>query len=129
MPCQLRLNRFHLKSWVQVQVNVTEDQVVASLTKIIDLSSSMLGSARDGEWERAQELEQKRQQLFAQTFPLDSDQITDAAALTAQIQKIVDLDKQTMQLAAKNRKEFSGLISKLTTGRQAVAAYQKGMDR
>ena len=108
---------------------MTEDQVVASLTKIIDLSSSMLGSARDGEWERAQELEQQRQQLFAQTFPLDSEQITDAAALAAQIQKVIELDNQTMQLAAKGRKEFVGLINKLTTGRQAVAAYQKSRDR
>ncbi len=108
---------------------MTEDRVVASLTKILDLSSSMLISARDGDWERVQELEQRRQQLFTQTFPLDSGQVTDAAALSAQIHKIIDLDRETLQLAAKGRKEFVGLIGKLTTGRQAVAAYQKNRDR
>ncbi len=108
---------------------MTEDQVVTSLTKIIDLSSSMLGNARDGEWDQVQQLEQQRQQLFTQTFPLDKDSITDAAALTAQIQKIVDLDKETMQFAVKGRKEFTGLMGKLATGRQAVAVYQKNRDR
>lgn len=108
---------------------MVEDQIVASITKIIDLSDSMLGNARDGKWEQVQQLEQKRQQLFAQAFPLDKDSITDAAALAAQIQNIIDLDKQTMQLAAKDRKEFAGLMGKLSSGRQAVAAYQKNRDR
>ncbi len=107
---------------------MTEDQVVANLTKILDLSSSMLDKARDGDWERVQELEQGRQQLFAQSFPLKSGQVTDASALSAQIHKIIELDKETMQLAAKCRKEFSGLIGKLTTGRQAVAAYHTNKD-
>lgn len=108
---------------------MAEDRIVANLSGIIDLSSSMLASASAGEWERVQELEQQRQQLFSQTFPLDQDSITDAAALAAQIQRIMDLDRETMQIAAKGRKEFTGLMGKLSTGRQAVAAYQKNKDR
>ncbi len=106
-----------------------EDQVVTSLNKIIDLSSSMLDNARNGEWEQVQELEQQRQELFSQIFPLDKDFITDASALTLQIRKIADLDKETMQLAGSGLKESTGLLGKLVAGRQAVAAYQNTKDR
>ena len=99
------------------------DQVVSNLEKIIELSNSMLESARAGEWEQLGQLEQQKRELVEQTFPLD-DVAKDAAAIIGYIQKIADLDKETMQLAANGRKEFSDLLGKITSGRQAVTAYQ-----
>jgi hypothetical protein len=103
---------------------MSPDSTASNLNEIIELSSSMLATAREGDWEQVQEIEQKRKKLFEQTFPLDKDSITDAAALTRQIQRIADLDKQTMALMADSRKELSGLVKEIATGRQAVNAYR-----
>ncbi len=83
----------------------------------------MLESARAGEWEQVQQLEPQKRQLIEQTFPLDG-AIGGIASIIRQIQKIASQDRETMRLAEKSSKEFSGLLSKMTTGRQAVAAYQ-----
>jgi hypothetical protein len=98
--------------------------VVSSLNKIIELSSSMLEAARNGDWERVQSLEQQRKSIFDQVFPLDTDSIKDVPAVTKQVQEIYDLDKEIMVLASKSHKEFSEVVGKIATGRQAVNAYR-----
>ncbi len=108
---------------LQVWVSVVTDQVVTNLEKIVELSGSMLKYARAGEWEQVLQMEPQKRELIEQTFPLD-DTNGDIASIIKQIQKISSLDQETMQLAAKSSKEFSGLLSKMNTGRQAVAAYQ-----
>jgi hypothetical protein len=100
------------------------DQITHNLNKIIELSSSMLTVARTGDWEKVQGIEQRRKELFDQTFPLDRDTITDPAAVTKQIQQIADLDKETMALMEDSRKELSGLANKISSGRHAVGAYK-----
>ncbi len=102
---------------------MTTGQIVTNLEEIIGLSSSMLESACAGEWEQVQQLEPQRRQLIDQTFPLD-DTSGDIASIIEQVQKIASLDQETMQLVGKSSKEFSGLLSKINTGRHAVAAYQ-----
>ena len=103
---------------------MSSDQIVTSLDNIVELSSSMLAVARTGDWERVQEIEQQRKQLFDQAFPLDIDSISDPAAVTRRVQKIADLDKETMDLMEESRKELSGLANKISSGRQAVGAYK-----
>ena len=83
----------------------------------------MLEAARAGDWEQLQQLELQKRELVGQTFPL-KDTPGDTTLLIQQIQNIADLDKETMRLAANGRKELSDLLSKMSTGRQAVAAYQ-----
>jgi septal ring factor EnvC (AmiA/AmiB activator) len=100
------------------------NQILTNLDRIVELSASMLAVAREGDWEQVQELEQQRQSLLDQTFPLDKDSISDADALTKQIQKISDIDKETMALMVKGRKEFSRLANKISSGRQAVNSYR-----
>ncbi len=102
---------------------MTRDQVVSSLDKITQLSNSMLTSARASDWEQLEQLEQQKRDLVEQVFPLKGT-LGDTTPIIQQIQKIADLDKETMRLAAKGRKELSDLLSKMSTGRQAVAAYQ-----
>jgi len=88
----------------------------------------MLTSARASDWEQLEQLELQKRGLVEQTFPLEAF-VVDAASIVQQIQKIADLDKETMRLAAKGRNELSGLLSKISTGRQAVAAYQDIEDK
>ncbi len=96
------------------------DKIVTNLNKITELSTSMLESARSKEWEQ---LEQQKRELVKQTFPLGV--VTkDTAAIIGYIQKITGLDKETMELVAKGRKEVAKLVDNITTGRQAVTAYQ-----
>jgi len=83
----------------------------------------MLISARASDWEQLEQLELQKRELVEQTFPLEAI-VVDAASIVEQIQEIADFDKETMRLAAKGRKELSDLLSKMSTGRQAVAAYQ-----
>ena len=103
---------------------MANDQVVTNLTKIIELSDSMLASARAGDWNQVQEIEQQRQEFFVKVFPLDRDSITDPDAIAGLVQKIVELDKETMGLATGGSKEVSDLLDKLSIGRQAVSAYR-----
>ncbi len=97
---------------------------MSSLEKIAELTSSMHAYARKGDWERVQALEQQRKQAVDQTFPLDTDSINDVAAVARLVQKISDIDKDTMRLIDDGSKELSGLINKISSGRQAVSAYQ-----
>ncbi len=99
------------------------DKIVTNLNKITELSTSMLESARSKEWEQLEQLEQQKRELVKQTFPLGV--VTkDTAAIIGYIQKITGLDKETMELVAKGRKEVAELVDNITTGRQAVTAYQ-----
>lgn len=100
------------------------NQTQLNLDKIVELSSEMLTVARDGDWERVQEIEQQRKQLFERTFPLNKDSITEPALLVGKIQKIADLDRETMALMQDSQKELSGLAHKISSGRQAVSAYR-----
>ena len=103
---------------------MTSDRTLSNLNKIVELSSSMLAVARSGDWEQVQEIERQRKKLFDITFPLDKDSITDPVLLTQKVQKIADLDRETMALMQKSRKELFGLANKLSSGRQAVGAYR-----
>ncbi len=102
---------------------MAEDKILSNLNKIIELSSSMLDVARKGYWERVQEIELQRRQVLEQTFPLDTDSINNVPAVAMQVQKISDLDKETISLVAASREELSALAGKISTGRQAVNAY------
>jgi hypothetical protein len=108
---------------------MTSDQTSSHLKKIVGLSGSMLTTAREGDWERVREIEQQRQKLLDEVFPLESDNIANPATLTQQIQQIVDFDKQTMALMERGRKELAGLQNKISSGRQAVSAYQDIQNR
>ncbi len=108
---------------------MTEDQILSELNKIVELSSSMLDVARKGDWEQVQTLEQQRKHAFDQTFPLNTESINDVATVAMLVQKISDLDKDTMRLIADGSKELSGLINKISTGRQAVSAYRDVAER
>jgi hypothetical protein len=103
---------------------MTSDQTASKLNEIIELSSSMLSIAKEGDWERVQEIEQQRQKLLDQTFPLDKDSISDPAALSQQIKKISEIDRETMALMLDSRDELSGLANKISSGREAVSAYR-----
>ncbi len=108
---------------------MTSDKTISHLKKIVELSGSMLTTAREGDWERVQEIEQQRQKLLDEAFPLDNNNVVNPAALTQQIQQIVDFDKQTMALMEQGRKELAGLKKKISSGRQAVSAYQDIQNR
>lgn len=103
---------------------MTEDPAVTNLNKILELTTSMLDAARKGDWEQVQSIEQQRKKIFEQTFPLDPDSLSDAAIVARQVQKISDMDKETMTLVTAGSKELSGLINKISAGRHAVNAYR-----
>jgi hypothetical protein len=85
----------------------------------------MLTHARDKDWEQVQEIEQQRQKLLDGTFPLDESSVANNPSVLAwQIQKIADLDKETMFLMSESKKELSDTVKKISSGRQAVSAYQ-----
>ncbi len=103
---------------------MSSDQIQSNLNVLIELSSSMLAAARQGDWDRVQEIEQQRKTLLDQTVPLDTDSMTDPVVVAEQIRKIADLDKETMRLATESRAELFGLVNKISSGRQAVNAYR-----
>ena len=103
---------------------MTSNPTLSNLNKIVELSSSMLAIARNENWEQVQEIEQQRQKLFDMTFPLNKESVADPALLAQKIQEIADLDRETMALMQKSRKELSGLANKISSGRQAVGAYR-----
>ncbi len=43
---------------------MTSDQTISHLKKIVELSGSMLATARESDWEQLQEMEQQRQMLW-----------------------------------------------------------------
>lgn len=106
------------------------DHTLSNLNRIVDLSDTMLTIARGGDWERVQVIEQQRQKLLDQTFPLDESSVTqDPAAIAKQIQKIADLDRETISLMQESQKELSGFANKISSGRQAIGAYRDIQDR
>ena len=100
------------------------EQAVSNLNKIIELSSSMLETARKDDWEQVLVLERQRKTIFDQTFPLDTNIIKDVTGLAKQVQQVSDLDKEILSLAAKSREGLSRLVRDISTGRQAVNAYR-----
>lgn len=109
---------------------MTLDHTLSNLNRIVDLSNTMLTIARDGDWEQVLEIERQRQKILDQTFPLDESSVTDnPAALSQQIQKIADLDKETMSLMSESQKELSEFVNKISSGRQAVGAYRDIQNR
>ncbi|TVO75288.1 flagellar protein FliT [Sedimenticola selenatireducens] len=92
------------------------------IEQILDLSQAMLSLAQDGEWEQVGALQQKRQQLVTESFPLDVDHMNHAET-ASQIQSILYLDKQLLHLASVQQKEISAALGKLNHGRQATKAY------
>jgi hypothetical protein len=92
------------------------------IEQILAVSREMVTLAERGEWERVEVLQQERQQLIKDVFPLDASRI-DQDFASETIQAILDLDKQLLQLALAQQKEIGTVLGKLNQGRQATKAY------
>ncbi|AKH20268.1 flagellar protein FliT [Sedimenticola thiotaurini] len=93
------------------------------LDRLVQISQEMLALAGQGEWAQVTDLQQQRQQLIEQTFPLDP-QVSDSVNAAAQIQCILDLDRQLTEMARTQQKEIGQALGKLNRGRVATRAYQ-----
>ncbi|MCP4995413.1 MAG: flagellar protein FliT [Gammaproteobacteria bacterium] len=107
----------------QTGFNLTESKS-ALLSRIVQLTQEMLQQAESSSWEQVGELEQSRQQLIQNCFPLD-DSIENPDLAGNQISMIVDLDKKIMRMASKERKSVASILGELGLGRQAVKTYRQ----
>jgi hypothetical protein len=103
---------------------MTEAQILSNLNQIIELTGSMLEVAHNGDWEQVRALEQQRKELFDKIFPLNTDSLKNVAAITRQVQKLADMNKETMAIAEAGSEELARAIGKITTGRHAVDVYK-----
>ncbi len=107
----------------QTGFNLTESKS-ALLSRIVQLTQEMLQQAESSSWEQVGELEQSRQQLVENCFPLD-DSVDAPGQAENQIKMIIDLDKKIVRLASKERKNVATKLGELDLGRQAVKTYRQ----
>jgi len=90
-----------------------------TLSKVLDLSESMLKKAQAELWEELIELEQQRKLLIESTFPIQNEAQNERTIL----QKIVELNKQLERqcIIAKNQVQQQMLAS--SGKKKAMSAY------
>ncbi len=94
------------------------------LQQIMRLSRQMLKLAEAEKWEEVVDLEAKRRQLIADTFPLTPEQSSIPSTIV-DLEHVIELDKQVMELGKNARHKMGAVLGKIHKGRQATTAYRK----
>lgn len=91
------------------------------LQRIETLTHSLLVAARKGEWDQAIQLEAERRPLIEAYFSnLSTDE---KAGLQSSIRKILDADREIMELGRERHQLLGESLRDLNKGRQAMDAY------
>jgi Flagellar protein FliT len=92
------------------------------LQQLISLSRTMQEKARDESWDEVFVLEAERSELI-RLFFLEPVQQAYADAVAAAIRSIMEIDQDTMALAALKRVDLAQALQTLDQGKKAVKAY------
>jgi Flagellar protein FliT len=92
------------------------------LQQLISLSRTMQEKARDESWDEVFVLEAERSELI-RLFFLEPVQQAYADAVAAGIRSIMEIDQDTMALAALKRVDLAQALQTLDQGKKAVKAY------
>ena len=94
------------------------------LSEILNLSESMLESAKRSEWPELTQTEEHRRKLIEDFF---SREVTPETALMVEevIKKIMVLDKEIIELGEAMKKKMSLELKNISTGRVAAKAYSE----
>lgn len=93
------------------------------LQLILKKTNGLHDHLANGEWEKAARLESERQALIHTCFS-DQTEFNDPRKAMQLIQKIIDLDQQSIEMGVDARSELKDSLGKLQRGGQAVRAYQ-----
>ncbi len=93
------------------------------LEQILELSREMLTLGKQGEWEQVEKLQQSRERLIRESFPLSDEKAADAESARI-IEQVLAIDGQIKDAAEGQRHEIRQTLSKLNQGRAATKAYQ-----
>jgi len=91
---------------------------------ILNLTESMLLAANKEDWERLSAMEPQRRQHVEQFFssPANPDE---ASWIRQGIKRILDVDKQIIQISEKNKQAILDQSNNLSKGRDATRAYSQ----
>ena len=94
------------------------------LCHIVNMTESMLMSAKNKNWEDLVGAEAERQKHFDQffSFPASPDE---ASWIKQGIERILDVDKQIIQIGEKNKQAILDQRNHLSKGRDATRAYSQ----
>ena len=84
----------------------------------------MLDHARAGEWEQVIQLERTRQTLI-RTFFNTHDPQQLAGTVAEGIRQVIETDREVMQFGKNSMQGIRQSLEKLSTGKQATAAYSQ----
>jgi len=90
--------------------------------KILNLTQQMHNLAAEDEWEKVLEIESLRGTQLAVFFKIKLDAEA-AAEIAKDIQKILAKDRELAITGLKAKQEVVNSVASITSGRQAVAAY------
>lgn len=93
------------------------------LDQILEVSRNMLALAEQGEWEQVDILQQERQIIVEQTFPLEDDAARNPNVATV-LKQILMLDGQIQGLAEKRHREIGQELGRINQGRAVTKAYK-----
>jgi len=94
------------------------------IKQIVDLSDAMLNEAQNGRWQQVIDMQNEREVLIGQSFPVD-EPCEEPEEMHLRVSSIVALDNQVMRLAKLQQKELGRSLGEISTGRQAAQAYIK----
>ncbi len=97
---------------------------VTQLEQIVSLSEVMLKEAEIGEWDDLIKTQQEREELIKAFFPIN-ESCSNPEEVQNQVERIMQLDRQVMELAQCQQKDLGMMLSQFSTGRQATQAYKK----
>ncbi|RMD79165.1 MAG: flagellar protein FliT [Gammaproteobacteria bacterium] len=91
--------------------------------RLLTLTGGMLGAARRGDWAALEALERERRPLLRALTEAVARRAPGAAAVA---RAVLDMDQETVALAARAREETLRALEGLHAGQRAVQAYGEG---
>lgn len=89
---------------------------------ILAITHDMLIGARQREWERVSEMQQKRFELIQRYFE-STPTIRDIEFIRPAVEKMLDIDKGVTELSCQAREELAKGLKSLRDGKSARRAY------
>jgi len=96
---------------------------IEKLREALKLTQMMLDPAREGEWERVQWLESRRQFLLRNWFSQGA--LPSPEEVQAVLREILEVDREVSSLVASAREESARVLRKVARGRAATRAYRQ----
>jgi len=94
------------------------------LREALDLTRRMREQAREGEWERVQWLESRRQYLLRHCFDR-MEELPAPEEVHALLHRIMEVDREVSSLLATARDETARVLQEIGRGRAATHAYRQ----